>query len=109
LRTHLFAGYWIANQRQEHQLLKPRQRVQVCQLGDPVLGENQRLQIRYAGREGRLDVRYAVLRQEQCAQARLQWKVAKLRDVVVGEVDCVVVLCLALLVLCSKASSCSGN
>lgn len=109
LCTHLFAGYWIANQRQEHQLLEPRQCVQVGQLCDPVLGENQRLQVWYAGREGRLDVGYAVLRQEQCAQARLQWEVTKLCDVVVGEVDCVVVLCVAPLVFCSKAGSCSGN
>lgn len=52
------------------------------------------MQIRYARREIRLYARDAVLRKEQCAEAGLERKVAELRDVVVGEIDCIVVLLL---------------
>jgi hypothetical protein len=50
------------------------------------------VEIRYARRKIRLYARDAVLRKEQCAEAGLEGEIAKLRDVVVGEIDCVVVL-----------------
>lgn len=50
------------------------------------------MQVRYACGEVRLDVRDAVLREEECTEAGLEREVAELRDVVVRKVDCVVVL-----------------
>lgn len=91
-RTHLFTRHGVAHQCQVHELPKAGQGVQIGKLRDPVLGEDKRLQVRYARREIWLEVRYAILGEEQCAKAGLQRKVTKLRDVVVGEVDCVVVL-----------------
>jgi hypothetical protein len=90
--TYLIACHRIAHQCQVHELLEARERVQVGELSDAVFGKDKRLQIRYAGREVRLDIRNAVLREEQCPEAGLQREVAKLRNVVVGEVNRVVVL-----------------
>lgn len=88
----LFARYGVAHQCQIHQLLKPCQRVQITQFCNPVLRQDERLQVRYARREVRLDIRYPVLGEEQCAEAGLQGEVAELCNVVVGEVDHIVVL-----------------
>jgi len=73
-------------------VLETRQRIQVGQLCDPVLGKDQCAQVRYARREVGLDVGDAVLREEERSKARLKWEVAELCDVVVGEVYGVVVL-----------------
>jgi hypothetical protein len=82
--TYLFRRNRVAHQRQIHQRLESRQRVQICQLRNPVLGKNQRPQVRYTRREVRLDIRDAVLREEQGAEAGLEREVAELCDVVVG-------------------------
>jgi hypothetical protein len=46
--TYLFARHRVAHQRQIHQLLEPCERVQIGELSDAILGEDKRLQIRYA-------------------------------------------------------------
>ena len=82
-----------------YQLLESRERIEVGKLREPVLCEDEGLEVRYTCREVRLDVRYAVLPEEQCAEAGLEGKVAELCDVVVGEVNCVVILRIALTVV----------
>ena len=82
-----------------YQLVKPCERIEVGKLHEPVLCEDEGLEVRYTCREVRLDVRYAVLSEEQCAEARLEGEVAELCDVVVGEVNCVVVLRIVLVVI----------
>jgi len=73
-------------------LLETRQRIQVGQLCDPVLGKDQCAQVWYARREVGLDVGDAVLREEERSETGLEWEVAELCDVVVGEIYGVVVL-----------------
>ena len=73
-------------------MLETRQRIQVGQLCDPVLGKDQCAQVRYARREVGLDVGDAVLREEERSETRLEREVAELCDVVVGEIYGVVVL-----------------
>lgn len=75
-----------------YQFLESCERIEVGKLREPVFCEDKGLEVRYARREVRLDVRYAVLSEEQCAEAGLEGEVAELRDIVVGEVDCVVIL-----------------
>jgi hypothetical protein len=74
-RTYLFARHRIAHQRQIHKLLEARERVQIAELSNAILGEDERLQIRYARREIRLDVGHAVLREKQGSEAGLQREV----------------------------------
>jgi hypothetical protein len=69
--TYLLGRHWVAERRQMHQLLESRERIEVGKLREPVLCEDEGLEVRYTCREVRLDVRYAVLAQEQCAEARL--------------------------------------
>lgn len=90
--THLFARHGVAHQSQKHELLEASQRIQICQLGETVLGQYQGVQIRYTRREVGLYAGDAVLGEKQRAQAGLQREVAELRDIVVGQVDGVVVL-----------------
>jgi hypothetical protein len=71
-----------------YQLLESRKRIKVGKLREPVLC-----------REVRLNVRYAVLPKEQCAEAGLEGEVAELCDVVVREVNCVVVLRMVLVIV----------
>lgn len=73
-------------------MLETRQRIQVGQLCDPVLGKDQCAQVRYARRKVGLDVGDAVLREEECSETGLKRKVAELCDVVIGEIYGVVVL-----------------
>lgn len=63
--THLFTRNRIPHQAQIYQLLKPHQRIQIRQLGNPILRKHKRLQIRYASRQIRLNIRDTVLRQEE--------------------------------------------
>lgn len=73
-------------------MLEPRQRVQVRQLCNPVLGEDQCPEVGYARGEVRLDVRDAVLREQEGSETRLEGEVAELCDVVVGKIYSIVVL-----------------
>ena len=52
-----------------YQLVKPCERIEVGKLHEPVLCEDEGLEVRYTCREVRLDVRYAVLSEEQCAMS----------------------------------------
>jgi hypothetical protein len=90
-----------------YQLLEARERVEVGKLREPVFCEDEGLQVRYARGEVWLNVRYAVLSEEQCAEARLEGEVAELRDIVVGEVNCIVVLRIAL--VAAQERSISGG
>ena len=74
---------------------KQAQDVQIRQLGEVVLREDQRGQVRYRGCERGLDAVDAVAGQEEGVQARREGEVGEGADVVVGEVDCVLVLCVA--------------
>jgi hypothetical protein len=89
---YLFRRHRVAHDHEKNKLLKPSKRIQIRKLRNPILSQDQCLQIRNAGRQIRLDIRDAVLRQKQRAQARLEREIGELRDVVVGQVDCVVVL-----------------
>jgi hypothetical protein len=82
-----------------YQLLESRKRIKVGKLREPVLCEDEGLEVRYTCREVRLNVRYAVLPKEQCAEAGLEGEVAELCDVVVREVNCVVVLRMVLVIV----------
>ena len=89
---YLFRRHRVARDHKKNKLLKPSKRIEIRKLRDPILSQDQRLQIGNAGREIRLYVCNAVLRQQQRAQARLEGEVGELRDVVVRQVDCVVIL-----------------
>jgi hypothetical protein len=89
---YLFRRHRVAHDHEKNKPLKPSKRVQIRKLRNPILSQDQCLQIGNAGRQIRLDIRDAVLRQKQRAQARLEREIGELGDVVVGQVDCVVVL-----------------
>lgn len=89
---YLFASDRISHQCQVNELLEFHQRVQVGQLCDPVLSENQSAQVGNIRGKIRLDGRNPILRQEQRAQARLEWEIAELGYVVVGQVNRIVIL-----------------
>lgn len=63
--TYLFACNRVPYQRQIHQVLEPRQRIQVGQLCDPVLVKDQCSKVGYARGEIGLNVGDAVLRKEE--------------------------------------------
>lgn len=65
--THLFACDRISDQRQIFQLLQALKRVQVCELGEAVLGENEGRKVGNVRRKGRLDAADPVLREKQGA------------------------------------------
>lgn len=90
--TYLLVRHRISDQTQIHQFLEPSKGVQIRQLRNPVLGQDQRRQVRYRGREVGLDGGDAVLCEEEGAQARGEGEVAQVDDVIVCEVDGVVIL-----------------
>lgn len=91
--TYLLCRHRVANRRQKYQLLESSERVQIRKLCETVLRQDQCLQVGNARGEIRLQVRDAILPQEERAKAGLERKVAELCDVIVGQIDCVVVLC----------------
>lgn len=90
--TYLLVCHRVANQCQIQQTLESCQRLEICQLREPIIGKDEGRDIRDRGRKIRLDRRDAVLRGEDGMQARLEREVAELHDRIVGQVNRIVVL-----------------
>lgn len=73
-------------------LSETAQRIQIRQLGEVVGRQDQRREVRDRLGERGLDARDAVAGEQEGAQALREREVGKLGDVVVGEVDCILVL-----------------
>jgi hypothetical protein len=74
------------------QLAQIPQRIQIRQLSHIIRRQNKRRQAGQRRGQRRLDMLDAVARKEQGLETRKEGEVPEGRDVVVGEVDCILVL-----------------
>ena len=70
-RTNLLGCDWVVLQRKILQLLEAAQRFQIGKLSHPVLGEHDCGEVRDARAQVGLDIRDAILGEEERAQAEL--------------------------------------
>ena len=73
------------------ELGKPLQRSQIRQLGNIILRQNKRREIRHALVQPRLDTAHSIPCQQESLQPRTQGEVRDGGDIIVGEVDAFVV------------------
>ena len=94
--TDLFRCNRVPYQRQVRQLCETTQWIQIRELSDPILREDQGVDIGYGRRDVRLDIRDPVLSQHQHLEVIIEREVSEVCDIVVGEINRIVGLLLVI-------------